>query len=448
MRLVSRSVTRPPMWLLGIAALCAGAAAIPLIYLIVRAADAGFAEFVDTLFRARVLQLTLNSVALTLAVTGTCLVIGVAVAIALSRVQLPGGRVWVLAAALPLAVPSYLAAYGWLVLAPGFSGFFASWLVMSAVCVPYVVLPVAAVLRRLRRSRSGGSIAGARSVRCLSRRNVAAGAGGGHGRCAARCALHAVGFWRGVDAAFSDPDVGHQIGVWGQFRWHRRRSWRSCSSRSRSPLLSLNDEFGKPAASATGRKMPARKARAGWLSLVLALVLLSPIAAVGVPMSGLIVQLAQAETIRGIDGPRLFEAIGFTVALALAGAIVAVALTLPIAWLAARYRGRLVNAIESIGYLGHALPGIVVGLSLVFSLLGTSRPVSDHCYAGVCLRGALHVEIHRIRAKWARGGSREASPDVARTFGLSSRATWWRATWGSQAPGQWGWVRCSSGLPS
>src|SRR5690606_15162 len=48
---------------------------------------------------------------------------------------------------LPLAVPSYLAAYGWMVIIPSFNGFFASWLVMTAVCVPYVILPVAAALR-------------------------------------------------------------------------------------------------------------------------------------------------------------------------------------------------------------------------------------------------------------------------------------------------------------
>ena len=125
-----------PRWLVLLAALCALTATIPLVYLVVRTADAGIVVFVDTLLRGRVLVLTLNSVLLAVAVTASCLVLGTAVVLCSTRIRMPAGRLGLLLTALPLAVPSYLAAYGWLVAFPTLSGFFPSWLVMTAVCTP------------------------------------------------------------------------------------------------------------------------------------------------------------------------------------------------------------------------------------------------------------------------------------------------------------------------
>ncbi|OYX52769.1 MAG: hypothetical protein B7Y93_08925, partial [Micrococcales bacterium 32-70-13] len=128
---------------------------------------------------------------------------------------------------------------------------------------------------------------------------------------------------------------------------------------------------------AARRQLPRAAARAvapravgrGMLVSLLPVVAVAPLIGVGVPLLGLLSRLLEAATLREIDVPRLLEAVGSTVGVAVAAALLAVALALPIAALAARYRGRLVTAIESVGYLGHALPGIVVGLSLVFFAL-------------------------------------------------------------------------------
>mgnify|MGYP000331916173 CR=1 FL=1 len=63
--------------------------------------------------------------------TASALVLGTAVAVVLTRVRVPFARTWLLISALPLAVPSYLAGYGWLVLAPGLNGFVPSWLLLT-----------------------------------------------------------------------------------------------------------------------------------------------------------------------------------------------------------------------------------------------------------------------------------------------------------------------------
>ncbi len=63
------------------------------------------------------------------------------------RTALPGARAWAVLGTLPLAVPSYVAAFAWLSAVPGMSGFVGSAVSLTLVSYPYVLLPVAAALR-------------------------------------------------------------------------------------------------------------------------------------------------------------------------------------------------------------------------------------------------------------------------------------------------------------
>jgi iron(III) transport system permease protein len=56
--------------------------------------------------------------------------------------------VFAVLAALPLAIPSYVAAYAWIAVIPGFSGFFAAWLLLTVGTAPLVYLAVSAALAR------------------------------------------------------------------------------------------------------------------------------------------------------------------------------------------------------------------------------------------------------------------------------------------------------------
>ena len=117
------------------------------------------------------------------------------------------------------------------------------------------------------------------------------------------------------------------------------------------------------------RAVAPRVIRRRMLVSLLPVVAVAPIIGVAVPLLGLLARLLEAETLRGLDVARLLAAVGSTVGVAVGAALLAVLLALPVAALASRYRGRLVSALESVSYLGHALPGIVVGLSLVFFAL-------------------------------------------------------------------------------
>ena len=103
-------------------------------------------------------------------------------------------------------------------------------------------------------------------------------------------------------------------------------------------------------------------------------------------------------------------------------------LALPIAVLASRYRGRIAAAIESVGVVGLALPGIVVGLSLVFFTLA----VMPGLYQSALVLVFAYVVLFMPKAIGSMRTGLAAVPntlsEVSRSLGQSPRATWLRVT--------------------
>lgn len=415
--------------------MCALFAAVPLIYLVVRTADIGPVAFIETLLRERVLRLASHSVLLAVAVTTSCIALGTAVAWVVSRIQIPGGRLWLLTTALPLAVPSYLAAYGWLVAIPGLNGFFPSWFVMTAVCTPYVALPVSAALRRA--STDDEAVArtlGYSALQCFwsvtwPRIRPAATAGALLACLYTLSDFGAVSMLRfqtltwGINAAYSASFDRSQAAVLALLL----------------VVLALIVVTGERRVRRATVPMPARHVSPvtqsrRWMPVLLTVVAIGPAIGVVIPIAGLANRLLQADTIRAIDPQRLLGAIGASLALAVIAAVVAVALALPIAALAARFRGRLVLIIESVGYLGHALPGIVVGLSLVFASLA----LVPMFYQTVVVLVLAYAVLFMSKAIGSARNGIEAVPQsltgVSRTLGFSAAQTWWRVTARIAAP--------------
>ena len=82
---------------------------LPLVYLVVRVVEGGADAWV-VLGRARIIELVGNTALLVVLVTGAALALGVPLAWLVTRTDLPGRRLWAVAAALPLVIPSYVAA--------------------------------------------------------------------------------------------------------------------------------------------------------------------------------------------------------------------------------------------------------------------------------------------------------------------------------------------------
>jgi len=156
----------PPRVLWLAAAITTVTTLLPVVYLLVRVGGVGN-DFWRTLFRAKTLHVFLNSLGLAAAVTFSATAIGVALAWLLVRSDLPARRFWSVVTTLPLVMPSYVGAYA-LVAAlgprgmlqewlepfgierlPSIYGFPGAWLALTLFTYPYVMLTTRAGLRGL-----------------------------------------------------------------------------------------------------------------------------------------------------------------------------------------------------------------------------------------------------------------------------------------------------------
>lgn len=428
---------RAPLPLIAVAGFSALLAAIPLIYLGVRIADAGIDGIVSVFERPRLGLLLGNTLLLAASVTIASMILGVAGALVLSRVRVPFPRVLAVIAVLPLAVPSYLAAFGWLAAAPGISGFWPSWLVLTVVTTPYVLLPVAAALR-------GTSATLAEVARTLGYGPVRTFAGvvwpGIRSAAVAGAllvCLYVLADFGGV-ALFRFPVLTTAI----------HQAYGAAFDRNYAAVLAavlvaialavfVIDRRLRPARETPVARSDARP-KIGWGPFTpLAIVLLAApaILAVGVPLASLLGRLWNAQTVREVNLVGLAQATGNTIALSAAGAVIAVLLALPIATLAARFPGRAARILEAAGSLPLAVPGIVVGLGLVFfSLLAVpalyqSAAMLAFAYGVLFLPkaiGTIRTSIERV--------PRELE-DVASTLGYSALRRWWSITARLARPG-------------
>lgn len=424
-------------------AIAAAIAALPLVYLCVRTADAGLADIVDTLWRERTLRLTVRSLGLALSVAGACVVIGVPTAWLISQAALPWRGLWLVLASLPLAVPSYVAAYAWVALVPGFSGFGAAWLVLTLVSTPYVVLPVAAALRgvdpalvEVARSLGTSRLRVFLSV-VVPQASPAAAAG------ALLVALYALSDFGAV--AILRFDAFTRV-IYTSYRASFDRTTAAVLSLvlvALAALLVLAEQRARGRAQrwrvARGSARPAEPVRlgAGGPFAIAWLVSLS-VLALGIPAYSLIRMLGRSRR-AGFELDQVTSAAASTVAVSTAGALVAIALALPIGVLAARYRDRWSRRIEGVAYLGHALPGVVVGLSFVF----LSLTLVPALYQSVTVLAVAYAVLFLPNAVGSvRASTAQVPPvldEVARSLGRRPTSAWrsitLRLTWPGIAAG-------------
>lgn len=378
--------------LAGLAAVAAGLALLPLLYLaIVVIGDPAGA--LRPLERGRAWRLLANSAVLAGAVTATCIVIAVTLAWLIERTDLPGRRLWRVVAVLPLALPSYVAAY-LLVSAlgprgeavqllgpvlgverlPSIYGFVAAWLTLSLVSYPYVLIPVSAALRGLDPAlEEAARSLGQGPVRTVWRVVVpqlrpAIGAGG------LLVALYVLSDFGAV--ALSRYDTFTRA-IFTSYRASFDRSgaaglavvlvvltillvWIESRTRSRGSLAR--------AARSAGRTGGVRRlGRMRWAALVVVVVILGCTVALPVAMLGLWLVRAAGEGAGG--GAELLSAAWGSALAAGLAALAATVIVLPIALYSVRSKGLGARLTEAAAYLGHALPGIVVALALVFLTL-------------------------------------------------------------------------------
>lgn len=142
-------------------------ALLPIAYLVIRAVDAD-RTMLNYLLSAQGLAVIVRSLGLMFAVMGGTLLVGVPFAWLTSRTNLPFRRLWLILGLLPMVTPTYLIAVSHIfafgprgtlqqLLEPLFGierlppihGFFGTWLILVLCTFPYVVLPLTFAFTRV-----------------------------------------------------------------------------------------------------------------------------------------------------------------------------------------------------------------------------------------------------------------------------------------------------------
>ncbi|MEZ0340925.1 ABC transporter permease [Mycobacterium sp. pV006] len=369
---------RPPALLVLAAAAVAAATLVPLVYLVERAAQRGWSFVFDELFQQRTAALVGRSLLLVAVVTAACVVLGVALAVLVTRTDLRARRLWAVALTLPLAMPSYLLAYLWVSAFPTVAGFWGSALVLTLVSYPLVLLTTMAALARVdpaqeEVARSLGLGGWAVLFRVTLRQSRAAIAAG-----ALLVALYVLSDFGAVAAMRFEA-----------FTWVIYGAYRSGFNPSRAAVLSLvllvfalalvaaeHRVRGHASASrvGSGAPRPAPVNRLGaWGPAAVAVPVAVLVAAIVVPLVALADWLATAGP--RWDSAQWLDALGSTVWLSAAAALASTAAALPLGVLAARHRDRTTRALEGVSYIAHGLPAIVIAISMVSLGVVLLRPL-------------------------------------------------------------------------
>ncbi|WP_326592811.1 ABC transporter permease [Streptomyces sp. NBC_01294] len=419
-RRVRRLVPRPT--LAAAATLAVGVALIPLAYLGVRVGQAGWGRITDELFTARTAALAVRSVALAAVVTVACTVIGVAAAFLVTRTDIPARRLFGVLAALPLAVPSYVAAFAWVSTVEDFEGFWAAALVLTLVSYPYVYLPVAAALtgvdpaqEEVSRSLGRGPWRTAAGV-TLRQVRPAVGAG------ALLVALYVLSDFGAVSIVRVDVFT-RAIFTAINLGFDRTGALVLATVLvTLTVLLLLAEQLtrrrgARYARLGGGAPRPPARLRLGPLRWPAALGLTGVIAAaLGVPAASLL-----HWSLEGVSRPgslaELATAARNSLGVALLGTGLTMVLALPVGLLAARVPGPLPVGLDRLAYLSHALPGLVIGLALVFFGINVAYPLYQTVWLLALAYAALFLPLAVAAVGAAAAQAPPALEEVARSLG-------------------------------
>ena len=378
---------RAPLSLLLPAATIVALLLLPLAYLVLRAGSSGRGWRV--LWRTGTLELLWNTGVLVVAVTAVAVVVGVPLAWLVTRTDLPGRRLWAVAAALPLVIPSYVAAFCLLGAfgprgllqqllgverLPEIYGFWGALPALTLSTYPYVFLLVATALRGLDPSLEEAGRGLGQSPATVFRRVTLPALRPSIGAGALLVALYTLSDF-GVVSLMRYDALTRAIYL----------QYRSLFDRAPAAVLALvlvaltaavlvvegrsrrRVARSSPGAARQARPQPLGRWR--WPALAFCAGVVG--AFLVVPATVLGYWLA-----RGLDRAEVpwQEALNSVSASALAAAAAAAA-AVPVAVLASRYPGRGTRLLERLSFSGNALPGIVIALSLVFFAANYASPL-------------------------------------------------------------------------
>lgn len=454
-----RTGNSAPFPLTAAATVVAAAMLLPLVYLFLRAAGVGLAEAVTILTSERTLQVIANSIVLAVLVTAISLAVSLPLAWLTVRTDLPGRRFWGAVLALPLVIPTYVGAYS-LVSMMGPRGIVQAWLeplgverlpsiyglpgavwALTIFSYPYLYLSIRAGLYNLDPALEEAS------------RNLGFGPWRTYWRVTLPNLRPAIVSGALLLALYVLSDFGAvSLLRFNSFTRAIYLQYQSSFDRSQAALLSLvlvaltvlllvlaraiqgRQRYHRSGVGVARRQKPA--ALGAWrlpaLLLCAAVVMASLVLPVSVVVFWFWRGLQSGEALQ----PIWPAAVGSVYVSALAAGV-CVLLALPVAYLQVRYPSPYSAWVARAAYLGYALPGIVIALSLVF--FGANYvPVLYQTIAMLIFGYTTRFLPQSLGT--VRTGLLQISPrleEASRSLGHSKRWTFWRITLPLLRPGIW-----------
>ena len=423
---------------MALTALTVALTVLPLVYLVIRATDGGRSAVEAILFRRRTLDLLLRSLELAAIVTVLCLVVGIGLAWLVTRTDVPFRRFVQVAVGLPLALPSYVAAWSWIGFRPDIAGRTGAIIVLTTIAYPYVYLPAMSALRRCdpaledtARSLGHGPWSVFRRVTLPQIRPAVAGGG-------LLVGLYVLSDF-GVVATMRYPVLTHVI----------YRSYRASFDRTPAAvlgcLLALLSIIVVAVESWSRRRRGSAKVGSGavraqpvvhlgwlrWPSLLLPVGMVT--ISLGIPAWGMRRWFTQGTS--RADAGELWQATLNTLQVGALGTLAVIVLAAPLALMSIRHPGWLSTTAERSSYAGHSLPGVVVGLALVFFGIRFATPLYQRLPMLVIAYVVLFLSLGLGAIQAAVAQIPPNLEDVARTLGRSGFAAWRSVTLRLSAPG-------------
>nr|WP_246057063.1 iron ABC transporter permease [Nocardioides eburneiflavus] len=384
------------------------------------------------LARPRIAELLRNTITLAVACMAATAALGVALAVAVERTDLPARRLWHGLLVAPLAVPAFVNGYAWVSLDRGIQGFGGAFAVVTLSYYPLVYLPVVAMLRRLDPALEETAFSlghsRARTFRTVVLPQLRPALLGG----ALLVGLHLLAEF-GALSLLRFPTF--TTAIYDQYG----STFNGAAATAMAGVLVLlclvllladlrlrgDRRYARVGRGAARTAVPL--ALGPWRLPVLATVGAVVVLALGVPAFSLLRWLV-AGTSTEFPVAELTAALAATLVLALAGAVVTTLAAIPVVWLAVRHRGWASTVIERSTYVANALPGIVVGLALVVASLRLVPVV----YQTAGLLVAAYAILFLPRAVVTVRAGLEQAPvvldDVSHSLGLGTLATARRVT--------------------
>ena len=363
----------PPLWLTIIILLIGLPLLLPFLYILFRAIEVGLDRSLELLIRPRMAELLSNTMLLMVCVTIGSIFLGTLCAFLLERYRFFGKSFFEVAMSLPLCIPAFVSCFTWISLTFRVEGFWGTIGIMTLSSFPLAYLPISATLKRLDRSLEEVSLSLGKSQTYTFWYAIFPQLKPAIGSSLLLIALHMLVDFGAVSI------LNYQTFTTAIFQEYEMSFNNSTAALLSAVLMAicsiivLGETFfrGKQTLYNSGkgvtRPYPVKTLSFGKQCLTFGFFSSIFILSIGVPVIMLIYWLIVGTSLESAgDFSEFLSAFSNSFIISGLGALLTVVCALPLVWAAVRYRSKLTVWIDRLPYLLHAVPGLVIALSLIY----------------------------------------------------------------------------------